>query len=75
MRRVPGGCVHAFDPLRFIHMQRPEGETLVELAAALRGEVEARIEGEHDRLLEVSQIVIDALLALAKASMIKGPIR
>jgi hypothetical protein len=56
-------------------VQPDERKTLVELAAALRGEVEARIEGEQDGLLEVSQIVIDALLALADAPLVRGPIR
>jgi hypothetical protein len=56
-------------------VQRDDRKTLVELAAALRGEVEARIEGEPDRLLEVSQIAIDALLALADAPLVRGPIR
>ena len=49
-------------------MRDDERRSLLELAAALRGEVEARIEGEPDRLLEISQIVIDALLALAPPS-------
>lgn len=38
---------------------------LVEVAAALRSEVEARIEGEHDRLHQIAQIAIEAILAVA----------
>jgi hypothetical protein len=50
-------------------------QVLNELAAALRGEVEARIEGERDRLHEVSQIVIETLLALARGAPVEGTVR
>lgn len=55
---------------------RPEQiEVLKELAAALRGEVEARIEGERDHLHEVSQIVIETLLAMARGAGVEGKVR
>lgn len=46
-------------------MRPEERQWLLEIAAALRGEVEARIEGERDRLLEITQRTIETLVALA----------
>ncbi len=46
-------------------MRPEERKWVLEVAAALRGEVEARIEGEPDRLLEITQRAIDTLVAMA----------